>query len=310
MRRPLASFFLFHFMKQNETKKNPKKLEFVCEKCGFITCSKNDYDRHLMTAKHKNETNETKKTQKNSATLMCRKCGQNFNSRTTLWRHGKTCVRETSLDIQDIMTSDTICKLLKELTITQQQNAEYNKQMIEIMKTKNETVSNITTTNNTQININMFLNDYCKDAITIGDFIKSIQPTVEDVLYMTKYGNKEGLSKILTAALGQLEITERPLHCTDLKRHTTYVKEPEGWTKDTDQKHLKRLCTKTQHECMKTAVSILGENPNYSKNGTEEYENSIKMMAETSKEPDHEFVAKAIEEQAHLGLKKVLPQIN
>ena len=302
-------------MKQNETKKTQKKLALDCEKCGFITCSKNDYDRHLMTAKHKNETNETQKTQKNSATLTCKKCSQNFNSRTTLWRHGKTCVQDADMkaqDIQEIMKSDTICKLLKELTITQQQNAEYNKQMIEIMKTKNETVSNITTTNNnnTQININMFLNDYCKDAITIGDFIKSIQPTVEDVLYMTKHGNKEGLSKILTTALGQLEITERPLHCTDLKRHTTYVKEPEGWTKETDQKHLKRLCAKTQHECMKTAVSILGENPNYSKNGTEEYEDSIKMMAETSKEPDHEFVAKAIEEQAHLGLKKILPQIN
>jgi len=297
-------------MKQEKTQ---KKLAFNCEKCGFITCSKNDYDRHLMTAKHKNETNETQKTQKNSATLTCKKCSQNFNSRTTLWRHGKTCVQETPLetqDIQEIMTSDTICKLLKELTITQQQNAEYNKQMIEIMKTKNETVSSITTTNNTQININMFLNDYCKDAITIGDFIKSIQPTVEDVLYMTKHGNKEGLSKILTTALGQLEITERPLHCTDLKRHITYVKEPAGWTKDTDQKHLKRLCAKTQHECMKTAVSILGENPNYSKNGTEEYENSIKMMAETSKEPDHEFLAKALEEQAHIGIKKVLPQIS
>jgi len=301
-------------MKQNETKKNSKKLAFNCERCGFISCSKNDYDRHLLTAKHKNETNETKKTQKNSATLACKNCNQNFNSRTTLWRHGKMCIQDVHMgtqDIQEIMTSDTICNLLKELTITQQQNAEYNKQMIEIMKTKNDAVSNITTTNNnTQININMFLNDYCKDAITMGDFIKSIQPTVEDVLYMTKHGNKEGLSKILTTALGQLEITERPLHCTDLKRHTTYVKEPEGWMKETDQKHLKRLYAKTQHECMKTAVIILGENPKYSKNGTEEYEDSIKMMAETSKEPDHDFISKALEEQAHLGLKRILPQIN
>jgi hypothetical protein len=306
-------------MKQNETKKNSKKLAFNCEKCGFITCSKNDYDRHLMTAKHKNETNETQKTQKNSVTLNCKKCGILFNSRTTLWRHGKKCDAEESEenetpvlqnpDIDSMMTSETICKLLKELTFTQQQNAEYNKQMIEIMKTKNQTVSNITTTNNTQININMFLNEHCKDAITIGDFIKSIQPSVEDVLYMTKYGNKEGLSKILTNALGQLEITERPLHCTDLKRHTTYVKEPEGWIKENDQSHMKRLCAKTQHECMKTAVSILGENPKYLENGTEEYENSIKMMAETSKEPDHEYIARTIEEQAHLGLRKLLPQI-
>jgi len=88
------------------------------------------------------------------------------------------------------------------------------------------------------------------------------------------------------------------------------VKEPEGWMKETDQKHLKRLYAKTQHECMKTAVIILGENPKYSKNGTEEYEDSIKMMAETSKEPDHDFISKALEEQAHLGLKRILPQIN
>jgi len=273
-----------------------KNSGYSCENCGFITSNKTDYMRHIATAKHL-AANE-RLTKKRLQEFQC-ECGKNYKFQSSLCKHKKTCSKtadEKRPEEAASSTNDLICKLLTDL-------AQSHQQVVELLKEKNSLVpvSN-TTINNTQININMFLNEHCKDAITIGEFIRSIQPTVEDVLYMTKYGNKEGLSKILTNALGQLEITERPLHCTDLKRHTTYIKELEGWTKETDQKHLKRLCNTVQHGCMKTAITILESDPKYKKNGTEEYEEGLKIMTETTaaNEGTYEQISRVLEENTHL----------
>lgn len=286
-----------------------KTPTFECETCRFITANKKDYSRHIATAKHKRLIESSK--MKHGSPLMehsCH-CGKSYLHQSSLCKHKNKCkvlVPEKS-ETGGILETELIYKLLNDLTISQNQNAEYQKQMIELMKDKNLSTSNITnnTTNNMQININMFLNEYCKDAITIEQFIKSIQPSIEDVLYMTKRGNREGISKILTTALGQLEITERPLHCTDLKRNTTYVKDPDGWIKDTDDAYMKKLCVTTQHECMKTAASILAENPKYTEKGTTEYENSIQLMSEMTKDPEYETITKLVNESIHLDKTKM-----
>jgi hypothetical protein len=275
---------------------------YSCESCGFITSNKTDYNRHIATAKHL-AANE-RLTKKRLQEFHC-ECGKSYKFQSSLCKHKKTCgahEEEKRAETEHpSSTNDLICKLLTDLAQSHQQVVELLKEKNQLVPITNTTINN-TNCNNTQININMFLNEHCKDAITIGEFIRSIQPTVEDVLYMTKYGNKEGLSKILTNALGQLEITERPLHCTDLKRHTTYVKEPEGWTKETDQKHLKRLCNTVQHGCMKTAITILESDPNYKKSGTEEYEEGLKIMTETTAASDstYEQISKVLEESTHL----------
>jgi hypothetical protein len=280
-----------------------KNSGYSCENCGFITNNKTDYNRHIATAKHL-ATNE-RLTKKRLQEFHC-ECGKSYKFQSSLCKHKKACShrQEESCirpEEKDSSTNDLICKLLTDLAQSHQQVVELLKEKNQLVPITNTTINN-TNCNNTQININMFLNEHCKDAITIGEFIRSIQPTVEDVLYMTKYGNKEGLSKILTNALGQLEITERPLHCTDLKRHTTYIKELEGWTKETDQKHLKRLCNTVQHGCMKTAITILESDPKYKKNGTEEYEEGLKIMTETTAANDstYEQISRVLEENIHL----------
>jgi hypothetical protein len=285
-----------------------KTPTFECDVCLFITANKKDYSRHIATAKHKRLI-ESSKMKHGSPMLeySCR-CGKSYLHQSSLCKHKNKCKVSGSekSETAGILETELIYKLLNDLTISQNQNAEYQKQMIELMKEKNSSVSNITNnTTNMQININMFLNEYCKDAITIEEFIKSIQPSIEDVLYMTKRGNKEGISKILTTALGQLEITERPLHCTDLKRNTTYVKEPDGWAKDKDDTYMKKLCATTQHECIKTAASILSQNPKYAEKGTKEYENSIQLMAEMTKEPEFEPITKLVNESVHLDKTKM-----
>lgn len=275
------------------------------------TNNKKDYSRHLLTAKHRNVTLVTSKNP--AASYEC--CGMTFGNRTSLWRHKKTCVvsednsvqTAQSQPISDVLpfsiSNDTIIELLKELCSKKEGVINNN-------TTNNTTNNNNTTTNNTtnnNINFNVFLNEYCKDAVSIGDFIKSINASVENVMYMTKHGNRQGVSKIIMDALEPLDLTERPMHCTDLKRHTTYVKENDGWVKEQDQKHIKQLCNKVEHECIKTAVEIMSSNPNYRKSGTYEYEEGLKMMIETNggAESNQSAVMKAVEERLHLDRENI-----
>jgi len=291
-KKDLGVFFCYPYMITEDNKKPQKNPKYFCEKCNFITGNKKDYNRHLVTATHIKKpqmiTNDNKKPQKtpNDNGFNCA-CGCQYKFASGLSRHRKKC----SIEVKEIPTisNEMVCTLLSELTVAQNQIAE-------LLKIKQPSVSNtITNSNNTQININMFLNENCKNAITINEFIKSIQPTIEDVIYMTKHGNKRGLSKILTTALGQLEITERPIHCTDLKRHTTYVKETEGWKKEQDQKNIKRLCINAQHECMKTALDLMNNDSRFSEPGTEQYEMKAKMIHESVVEPNVEQIAPVLE---------------
>ena len=161
-----------------------------------------------------------------------------------------------------MLNEDTIRDILKTIAVSHQQNEEFKKQILEqqekILELSNKAVvptnitnitNNTTTNTNNNINFNMFLEQYCKDAITIQDFIKSIKASRDDVLYLTKHGNREGVSKIISAALDQLCITERPIHCTDTKRETIYIKDRDKWTRDTENKeHTKKVIEKVANK--------------------------------------------------------------
>lgn len=295
--------------------------ELNCVNCDYRTNLQWKFDRHIQTAKHR------KRTQTATEHFIC-DCGKTYKHKSTLYSHKKGC-RYPPSEVQLVVSeptqegaelnTETMYHLLKECMISNKnavelykQNAELKQMLLaqqtQLTELSNKPVSITTTTNttnNTQINIHMFLNEYCKDAMTISDFIKSIEPSIDEIMYMTKNGNKEGLFKILNSALGTMKITERPLHCTDLKRHTTYIKEHAGWTKEQDQKYMKKLCEQTEHACIKKSMEIITENSNYVKNGTREYEECIKMMVETNggregSEYNHGMVMKSLEEILHL----------
>jgi hypothetical protein len=216
-----------------------------------------------------------------------------------------------------------IIEILKELAVAQHKNADFQqqytdlqKQMLEqqsrLIELSGKAGSSITTANsynNNTFNVNMFLNEYCKNAVTIESFIDSIETTRDDVMYLTRHGNKAGMTKIITNALGQLGVTERPIHCTDLKRHTTYIKDSEGWNKEQAQEKLRRLLCNTQHKCLQRAIEILDSNPNYQKNGTPEYEERIKMMAEVTTYADEDQVIKTIEDKMHITKDMMLQHV-
>jgi len=227
---------IYTTMATNKTKKNDKK--YSCELCDFITCKKTDYSRHLETIKHKTNqlatnsnkiaTNYTEKTPK------CDICNKIYNDRTGLWRHKKKCKQLNILCNSeyknDLSDKELIISLIKETN-------EYKNIIMKFIEgggTNNTNISNINS-NNKSFNLNLFLNETCKDAMNITDFINSIQLNLTDLEKVGELGYVEGISKIIIDNLKLLDITERPFHCSDLKREVMYVKDEDKWEKDNEQ---------------------------------------------------------------------------
>jgi len=244
-------------MKQSETKLGEKgekgEAKFYCNNCDYSSSIKFSYERHLLTSKHQkqlqkliNETNETKnETQQNkkekkekfiNINNICG-CGVVYYSRTTLWRHKKKCNYIEKSSENENINNDTTNKdelinyLIKE-------NQDFKNLILEIVKkdTITNNNNNITNTNsnNKTFNLQFFLNETCKDAMNIMDFVDSIKIQLSDLEKVGKLGFVEGISNIIVKNLNLLDETKRPVHCTDSKREVMYVKDENKWEKEND----------------------------------------------------------------------------
>jgi len=219
--------------------KNPK---YKCELCKIETSNKKDYNKHLDTRKHKNNnilTNVNKYSPEQSTQHNCSICSKGYKSRVGLWYHKKKCKPiNDDLDKPDPITT-TNEQLILELLAK-------NKELMEILILQNKdlqnreptTINQTNNNNNQKFNINLFLNETCKDAINFSDFIKNIQISYEDLENNAQLGFVDGISKIFLDNLKQLGINQRPIHCTDVKRETMYIKDEDKWTKETDDTKL------------------------------------------------------------------------
>jgi hypothetical protein len=224
-------------MKQNETKKVPKKEHnFFCEQCDYRTSRFSQYERHISTLKHKNGTFETNLKQKvpKSSEFPCN-CGRIFQSRTTLWRHK----RKEECEQSSITDKEIISVLL-------QQNEKLFK-LIEdnASKTTNVYNQNIQNIGNKTFNLNVFLNETCKDAINMSDFVSSIKINLDDLENTGRQGYIQGITSIFLKNLNNMEQHMRPLHCSDLKREVLYIKDNNEWTKETQTKPILTRAIKT-----------------------------------------------------------------
>ena len=244
-------------MKQNETNLVPKSsVNFVCLKCHYTTSRKSQYDRHLTTDKHLSVTDETKMKQKSSKKFQC-VCGLDFKSRTTLWRHSQNCKEEIwqQGDQNKEYENDNLEPTDKELIMMlMKKNDELQNMMMEVIK--NGTHNTTTNSHNKSFNLNFFLNETCKDAMNIMDFVDSIKLQLSDLENVGEVGYVNGISKIIVNNLKALDVTQRPVHCTDKKRETLYIKDENKWEKeDNDKKKLrkaiKRVVTKNQRLLLK-----------------------------------------------------------
>jgi len=235
-------------MKHFETKFSSKSSnKFHCEKCDYSTCRNSQYERHITTAKHLKMTNETNLKQNSSLSSNIFKCKCNliFNSRTSLWRHQKKCKAEVSIenessneDIYDIKTlTNLVLDIFKQNKDLSQQNVELTNKIVDICKNNSNTISNNTiNSHNKSFNLNVFLNETCKNAMNMSAFIDSLQLQLSDLERVGEVGYIEGISNIIVKNLNALDITLRPVHCTDKKRETMYIKDEDKWEKEDEKK--------------------------------------------------------------------------
>ena len=235
--------------------KNPNKShDFFCEKCNYMTNNKKDFNKHLLTSKHQNETNETdfetKKPQK-SQQHSCEKCFDKFNSRSTLWRHKQKCTGENFENLQqkDLdKEKDLISFIIQQFVQLQKQTPDNV-----VVNTIGNTNTNNSYNNNKTFNLQFFLNETCKDAMNIKEFADSVQLELSDLVNVGKSGYIEGISNIIIKNLNALEMEKRPIHCTDNKREVIYIKDEDKWEKEEETKpKLRKLIKEISHKniCM------------------------------------------------------------
>ena len=234
-----------------------KAVYFHCECCDYTTSYKSKYDRHIITDKHMFRTNETKKGTQTVNSYVCEKCNLNFNSRTTMWRHKKTC---------DVGNKGEVMKLTALITQLMTQNSELVKTIKEMAPSvgshNNNTInSNNRTSNN--FNIQLFLNEKCKDAINLSEFVESLKITLEDLDFSKKNGLVRGITDVMIKGLKKLDVTKRPIHCTDTKRDTMYIKDDAKWEKDETHEKMRNTIIKVANKERESLALWVEKNPNW-----------------------------------------------
>ena len=272
---------------------------YNCDICNFYSKNKTNYDKHLLSEKHKKNCTLVNEGEPTKNKNICSHCNKEYLNYNALWKHKKKC-NSNSIDLSNDISTTTFTpelfmsivkenKEIQNVLIEQnkelqnkllEQNAEHHKQIIELA---NKQVSNITnntnnTTNNSQFNLNFFLNETCKDAMNITDFVNSLQVQIADLEKTGKLGYVEGISGILMRGLNALDYTMRPIHCTDLKRETVYVKDENSWEKDDDEKaKLKLAIQRVARKNLRTLPRWQEENPDFKILDTKENDSYIKI---------------------------------
>jgi len=204
------------------------QYKHICESCAYQTSNKKDFKKHLSTIKHQISVMDSKKPPSEHIKLFgCEYCGKLYNSNSGLWKHNIKCTskqpREDNADLND---KDLILMLIKQ-----------NAKLMNIVET-GTTTTNITNSHNKTFNMNFFLNETCKNAMNINDFVSSVTPTIEELEETGKIGYVAGITNVILNRLKNLELGEQPMHCSDAKRETLYVKDKDVWEKETGEKVL------------------------------------------------------------------------
>jgi hypothetical protein len=237
-------------MLQNATYLEPKEaVKFYCEVCDFTSSKKSNFDKHILSRKHKNAIqmlqNATYLETKNAT---CNNCNKTFKHPSSMYRHKKTCKFEEKYEqsFEPMLSHDPSDKELIMLLI--KENSELKNMMMKVIENGTH---NTTNSHNKSFNLQFFLNETCKDAMNIMDFVDSIKLQLSDLEKVGEIGYVDGISNIITTNLKALDVTQRPIHCADRKRETLYIKDENKWEKEDDEKNklrkaIKRVACKNQ----------------------------------------------------------------
>lgn len=312
--------------------KIPKKTSIhFCKLCDYTTSSRKDFNKHTSTSKHQKKDNEnqieqnrTENPEKSHSKIVCKNCNKSYLSKSGLWNHQKKCIEkpvENTIVPTELTSTAVIIEIIKQnqefktLLIEQQkiqmeqqkENKELINKVIELSKEPRIVNNGTMTQNNNQkhFNLQFFLNDTCKDAITIQQFINNIQISLEDLESVGKNGFVKGISDIVLKELNTLDVTKRPIHCTDLKREVIYLKEEDAWNKDDDENtKLKNVIKTVENKGWNKVPFWYQNNPNAHVSDTPEYAmygNIVRNVSGNDNEVKlREKIVKVIAKETHL----------
>jgi hypothetical protein len=266
-------------------KKAPKTAKtYDCSNCQFICCKQSDWSRHLTTQKHIKNTNLTHiehPLTKKTAVYLCEKCNKPYQSRVGLWYHHKKCI-ELNKDEKEIKSANEV-KILTNLVLEMvKSNTALQQQMLELCKnTNNNTINNNTiNSNNKTFNLQLFLNEECKDAMNMSEFIASIQLQISDLENMGKLGYTEGMYNIIMNEIVDMETFKRPIHCSDLKRETLYIKEENKWEKEgPDNKKMKNALRHIEQKNFKLLNEWQAKHPHFKECSSSENDTYLQIVS-------------------------------
>ena len=259
---------------------------FSCKTCDYYTCKKSSYTRHISSTKHLATTIDAKNTinssEKEPHVFTCN-CGNKYKHHSSLWKHRKTCKIEevvaTPIPVTDasnnVITNDTLLDFLKN---------DFKNILAEVFKNGvgNTTNNNTNCHNKTKFNMNFFLNEQCKDAMNIMDFVNTMQLQLSDLERVGELGYVKGISHIVVNKLKDLDICKRPIHCSDLKRETMYVKDENVWEKENEKKDkLSKMIKHLAHKNQKQIGSWQEENPEYMDSESMKCDEFLKIVGES-----------------------------
>jgi hypothetical protein len=294
---------------------------FCCENCHYYTNKKSSFEKHITTAKHLELTEVNQFSNKSCSKVAnennefnCKTCNKLFKSRVGLWKHKKKCNKmddDTCYEIKNKEPSDKqlIMMLIKENSelrkeqsdikeLIFKEQSDIKELILEIVKNGTTNHShNTTNSHNKAFNLQFFLNETCKNAMNITDFVESIKLQLSDFMNMGEVGFVEGISNIIVKNLNSLDETVRPIHCTDQKRETFYVKDENKWEKEEeDKKKMKKMIKSIAYKNEKLMKTYKETYPDYNNPDSKRSDQYSKIMIEAmdSKDDSREKIIKKI----------------
>ena len=274
---------------------------YYCEVCDYYAKRNDIIKKHFSTQKHTRNKMAIEKVEKGGKggilKFSCVNCSKVFLSNSGLWRHKKKCIIKTNEENNSIIdmcnnklefSNDLFMKLLND-------NQEMRNVIIKQQEQISELIPKVGNNNNTQnnkFNINVFLNEKCKDAINMTDFVKSIEVSLQQLDFTKQNGLAHGLSKTIIDNMNKLSVYERPLHCTDVKRETLYIKDEDLWCKDDNKEKIKKAIKKASSKNYNALQDWKEKNPDFlnNDNKTDFFTKTITTIGKSSDAIDEKVI--------------------
>ena len=270
-----------------EDKNSPKtRQKYHCKKCDYICSKPSDYKKHILTLKHQKETMELQKDYNlsHTETFVC-ECGNEYKQRQGLWKHKKKCGGKKSPKVAKNDSPPSDIKMLTNMVMdVVKQNQELTNKIVDICKNTNLTnISNSNiNSNNKTFNLNVFLNEQCKDAMNIMDFVDSLKLQLADLECVGKLGYVEGISNIIVKNLKALDVHKRPVHCSDSKREVMYIKDENKWEKENEEKNkLRKVIKKIANKNSRLLPQFKEKHPDCGRSASKFSDQYNKMIIES-----------------------------